>query len=244
MNINDSLLFLKICRDTICEINDNKELNYFIQNEASDYQIINIIVNNEIPTEKYNITKEHETWEIFQDLIYENNNNLYKLIVEIGPIVEYGLSSSRLILNHLREAGDQEAYAQSLYDNMKTAMKSAKSNLQKGSKAASELAADTAKKASTNKIVVGMTAGAGAAMIAFAAAKLYQQYLSKAAKACKGRPDKVACMKGFKQKALSIRIDKLRSGMGQCNKAKNSENCKKSLQAKITKVQKKIDSIR
>ena len=239
MNINDSLLFLKICRDTICEMNDNKELNYFIQNEASDYQIISVIVNNELPTEKYNIVEEYKVWETFQDLIYEN-----KLIVEMGPIVEYGLSSSRIILNHLREAGDQQAYAQSLYDSMKTAMQSAKANLKKGSKAAAELATDTAKKASTNKIVVGATAGAAAAMIAFAAAKLYQQYLSKAAKACKGRPDKVACMKGFKNKALSIRMDKLRSGMGQCGKAKNSENCKKSLQAKITKVQKKIDSIR
>lgn len=244
MNINDSLLFLKICRDTICETSNNRDLNYFVQNKASDYQIMSIIVNNEIPQEKYNITQEYKLWEQFQDLIYENHNHLYKLIVEMGPIVEYGLSSSRVMLNFLREAGDQQAYANSLYDSMKSAMKGARSAVQKGSKAASELAADTAKKAATNKIVVGATAGAAAAMIAFAAAKLYQQYLSKAAKACKGRPDKSACMKGFKTKALSIRIGKLRSGMSACNKAKNSENCKKSLQAKITKVQSKIDKIK
>jgi hypothetical protein len=244
MNINDSLLFLKICRDTICETSSNKELNYFIQNEASDYQIINIIVNNEIPEKKYDIVDEHKIWEHFQDLIYENHNHLYKLVVEMGPVFEYGLSSSKVILNFLKETGDQQAYAATLYDSMKSAMSAAKSNLKKGSKAAAELVSDTANKASTNKIVVGATAGAAAAMIAFAAAKLYQQYLSKAAKACKGRPDKVACMKGYKTKALGMRIQKLRSGMSTCNKAKNSENCKKSLQAKITKIQLKIDKTR
>jgi len=243
MNINNSLLFLKICRTTICEIYNEKELNYFIQNEASDYQIMNIIVNDIIPNEKYNIKKENQLWEQFQDLVYQNNNNLYKLIVEMGPIVEYNLSSSRIILNYLKEASDQQVYANSLYDNMKTAMKSARSNIKKGVKAANELANDTAKKAATNKIVVGMTAGAAAAMIAFAAAKLYQQYLSKAAKVCKGRPDKVACMKGFKQKALKIRVQKLRSGISTCGKSKNQSNCQKSLQSKITKLQMKLDKI-
>jgi len=241
MNINDSLLFLKICRDTICEMINENDFKYFIQNEASDYQIISIITTNEIPNEKYNNIKEYQLWEQFQELVYENNNSLYKLIVEMGPIVEYRLSSSKVILNFLREAGDQQAYANSLYDNMKTAMKAARSNLKKGAKAATELATDTAKKAATNKIVVGMTAGAAAAMIAFAAAKLYQQYLSKAAQTCKGRPDKVACIKGFKNKGMRMRIEKLRSGMGQCGKAKNSDSCKKSLQSKITKLQMKLD---
>jgi gas vesicle protein len=238
MNINDSLLFLKIGRNTICEVYRNKELNYFIQNEASDYQVMNVIVHGIIPIEKYNLPKEKQLWEQFQDLIYENNNNLYKLIVEMGPISQYNLSSSKPFLTEL---GDQQGYAQDLYNNMKSAMSSARSTLQKGTKAAAEVATDTAKKASTNKLVIGMTAGAAATMIAFAAAKLYQQYLGKAAQACKGKPDKVACMKRFKEKALQMRIEKLRSGMSTCNKAKNSEGCQKSLQSKITKLQAKVD---
>ena len=241
INIKDSLLFLKLSRNTICEIYPDKELNYFIQNEATDYQIMNVIVHEIIPTEKYNIQKENQLWEQFQDLIYENNNSLYKLIVEMGPISQYGLSSTKPFLNFLREVGDQQGYAQGLYANMKSAMSSARSTLQKGTKAAGELAVDTAKKGATNKIVVGMAAGAAATMIAFAAAKLYQQYLSKAAQACKGKPDKVACIKRFKEKALQMRIEKLRSGMSTCGKAKNSDACKKSLQNKITKLQAKAD---
>lgn len=241
MNINDSLLFLKIGRNTICEMYGNKELTYFIQNEATDYQIMNIIVNGEIPLEKYNTSKENHLWEQFQESICDND--LYKLFVEMGPIAPYRLSSSRIYLNFLTEIGDQKGYAQGLYNNMKIAMSSAKSTIQKGAKASAELAASTAKKGATNKIVVGMAAGAAATMLAFAAAKLYQQYLSKAAQACKGKPEKAACMKGFKQRAMKMRIEKLRSGMSVCNKAKNSENCQKSLQLKITKLQDRLNSI-
>jgi len=221
----------------------NKEFKYFIQNEASDYQIMNIIVHNEIPIEKYNLVKENILWNQFKDLVYEKDIIIHKLILEMGPIIPYKLSSSRLILNFLREAGDQQSYTQGLYNNMKTAMKSVKSSIKKGSKAATELAVDTANKASTNKIAIGMTAGAAAAIIAFAAAKIYENYLSKAALSCKGRPDKVACMKSFKDKAMQMRISKLRSGMAQCTKAKNVENCKKSLQSKITKLVEKSKQV-
>jgi hypothetical protein len=244
INIKDSLLFLKICRNTICEMYDNKELNHFILNEASDYQIMNVIINNEIPTEKYNITKENQLWEQFQDLIYENNNSLYKLIVEMGPISHYNLSSSKKFLQFLKEAGDQQAYAQGLYNNMKTAMKSAKSTIKQGAKASAELANDTSRKGSINKISDGMNAGSAASMIDFSASKLYQEYLAKANQACKGKPDKVACMKGFKTRGMRMRIEKLRSGMSACNKAKNSENCQKSLQKKITRLQTKFDRIK
>ncbi len=71
MNINDSLLFLKICRDTICEMINENDFKYFIQNKASDYQIMSIITNNKIPTEKYNLVKEYEVWDTFGELMFE-----------------------------------------------------------------------------------------------------------------------------------------------------------------------------
>ena len=55
INITDSLLFLSIARNTIDEMHTQKDFKYFIQNEASDYQIMSILINNEIPEEKYNI---------------------------------------------------------------------------------------------------------------------------------------------------------------------------------------------
>jgi len=244
INIIDSFLFLSISRDIISEMFTEKDLKYFIQYEASDYQIINIIINNEIPKEKYNINKEYKLWNKFKQLIYENTNNksLKKIIIEMGPICEYNLSSCKSIQN-LQEAGDQPKFIQSLFNKLSTIKKNAKSAAQKGTTAAAKLTADTAKKGNLNSIAVGMTAGAAAGIIAFTAAKIYQNYLSKAARSCSGKPDKVACMRDFKNKALRMQMDKLKSGIGVCRKAKNSNNCKKSLQAKIGKLQIKIDSV-
>jgi len=243
-NIKDSLLFLSICRNTIQEIAIDKDLKYFIQTEASDYQIMGIIINNKIPIEKYNITKENELWVTFQNLIYENyENKIYELIVEMSPICQYNLSSSKIILEFLRESSDQQKYVQGLYNNMKSAMKATKNAMNKGTKAAASTAIETAGKGSMGKIAVGITAGAAISIIIFAAEKIHQNYLSKAAKICKGKPEKIACIRQFKNKAMRMRIEKLRSGMSSCNKAKNSDTCKKSLQSQISKLQVKADKI-
>ena len=50
-------------------------------------------------------------------------------------------------------------------------------------------------------------------------------------------------MKEFQDKAMRMRISKLRSGIATCSKAKNPENCKKSLQSKISKLQLRADKL-
>ncbi len=102
---------------------------------------------------------------------------------------------------------------------------------------------NTAKKSPTNAIAVGAAGGAAATIIAFMASKLYKNYISKHARNCKGKPDKVACMRSIKNKAFRMRLDKLKSGMSICGKAKNPDGCKKSLQNKISSLQKRIDKI-
>ncbi len=243
MNIKDSLLFLKICRNTIYEMTDNQELKYFIHVEASDYQIMNVIVNNEIPLEKYNIKKEYKLWEQFHKLVYEYDNKMYKLIHELGPISKYNLSSSKVILEFITEAGDQQSWLQGLHGNMKKAVRNSKSLIKKGSKAAAKLAVDTASKGSLSSIAVGVTGAAAVSLVAFAATKIYKNYLDKAARMCKGKPDKAACLKSQKDKALRLRMQKLKSGLGVCAKAQNSENCKDSLQKKIGNVQNKLTKL-
>jgi len=222
-----------------------KDFNYFIQNEASDYQVMSIIVNNEIPEEKYNSIEEKKLWDTFQYIACENLNYkfLKKIVLEMGPIAEYNMSSCQPVLNFLTEIGDQPKYAQSLFTRLSSIRKTAKSTLKKGTEAATKLAVDTAKKSSLGKIAVGMSAGAAAALIAFAAAKIYKDYLSKNARMCNGKPEKSTCMKNLQDKAMRMRIQKLRSGMGSCGKAKNSENCKKSLQSKISRLQLKQDKL-
>ncbi len=121
---------------------------------------------------------------------------------------------------------------------MKTAMSSTKSLINKGTQAAAETIANAAQ-SPVGKIAVNATAGAAVAVMVFAAAKIYKDLLSKAAKECKGKPDKVACMKKYKGRAVTARIEKLKSGMSQCNKAKNPEACKQGLQKRISKLQAK-----
>jgi len=245
-NIKNSLLFLSIGRNTICEMSDNKELQYFIQNEASDYQIINILVNNKIPETKYNISEEYKVWNLFQNIIQEiiEDKELKKLFFEMGPICEYNLSSSKIISEFILEASPQQNYGQKLYNSMKTAMSNSKSMLAKGTKATVDAAASKASEGPLQTIAVGVAGGAAATIIAFAANKIYQNFLSKAAKVCKGKPEKAACMRSYKNKALTMKIAKLRSGMSTCNKAKNADACKKSLQKKIGKLQSKVDNIK
>ncbi len=245
VNISNSLLFLSICRDTICEMHPQKDFNYFIQNEASDYQIMSIIVNNEIPDEKYNTIEEKKIWNTFQYIACENLNYklLRNIITKMGPIAEYNISSCKPVLNFLNEIGDQPKFTQSLFKRLSSIRKTAKSTLKKGTDAATKLAVDTVNKGTLGKIAIGMSAGAAAALIAFAAAKIYKNYISKNARMCNGKPEKAACMKNLQNKAMRMRIAKLRSGISSCSKAKNSENCKKSLQSKISKLQLKQDKL-
>lgn len=239
----NSLIFLKIGRDTLCELIDDKDFKYFIQTEASDYQIMNILVHNTIPEEKYNEIKENQLWEQFQELICENwdDTEIHKIVLEMGPIYKHGLSSSKPILEFLNEIGDQQKYIQGLYSSLKKSASLARQNIEKGSKAIARTAAETAKKGALGKVAVGMTAGAAASVIAYAAYKLYQNHLTKAGRACKGKPDKTACMRAYKDRAMQIRIEKLKSGLASCTKAKNKENCQKSIQSKITKLQTRKD---
>lgn len=226
-NIKESFLFLSICRDTLCEMYDNEEIKYFIKNEASDYQIISMIVDGKIPTAKYNLKEEKKQWEIFQQTVCDNS----EMFIEMGPIIEYGLTSNRTINSFLSEvSGDQGKYVQGLYDNMKSSMKDVKSAVNKEK---SKVDPNT----SMDKLAVGTSAGAAASVIKFSAAKLYKDFLTKNIPTCKGRPDKSTCMKQVRSRALAMRIEKVKSGMSVCNKAKNADACKRSLQKHLNKLQ-------
>jgi len=63
-NVGDSVLFLMAARTSLSNIieakkeDNSKELISFIQNEASDYQIMNLLLHGTLPEEKYNVTAE------------------------------------------------------------------------------------------------------------------------------------------------------------------------------------------
>ncbi len=232
INIKNSLLFLSICRNTLNEMNTDKDLKYFLMYEASDYQIMNIIVNDEIPLEKYDALKEQDLWNNFQHTLQENSSRITsKLFINLGPISEYNLSSSKTVVEFLREV-DQPKFVSNMFNKINSLKKTATKTYKQGVNAAKD-----------NPVAGALTAAASISAIVYAAHMIYKNFLSTAAKACKGKPDKVACMRQYKSKALRLKIDKLKSGLGRCAKAKNVENCKKSLQSKIKKTQEKIAKI-
>lgn len=100
------------------------------------------------------------------------------------------------------------------------------------------------------KIKMILSAGGGivggatlASLLGYISYKFYQNYLSKAAKECKDSPDKSECMRQYKIKAVNAQIQKLNGSIRQCEKSKNPDKCKLSLQNKINKLRNKMGKI-
>lgn len=311
--VTESLMFLAIARNTICESLKYEdipegvdEIKNFIKNEASDYQIMEILVTGTLPDEKYNYEREYRLWEAFKKQLVRNRSMLAEsmdetviddLIFEMGPVFDYGLSSAKPILEFHNEMGlipvlseltfggaksheGKKLYQKkSLWGKTKAqargykgiASDKAQSVIAKGKGIATDVKANApgaiyaagtkvgtaalkgkekaqglwkkAKEAPTwKKVTGGLTAVAGAAAIAYGAYQLYKNYLSQAARACKGKPDKAACMKQFKDKAQKAKVAKLQQGMATCAKSKNPDSCKKTLAAKIAKEKAKMSA--
>jgi len=123
VNIPDSILFLTSCRLAIKEsvlINEDidSEDKYglvdFVMNEASDYQIMNIVVNDEFVEEKYSPLDEIDLFDQYKEMVVENiydfagvleSKDLKGLLYEIGPVSQEGISTAVPILEFLHETG-------------------------------------------------------------------------------------------------------------------------------------------
>jgi len=116
----ETLFFLKIARNQVCEsINDSdvdskQELTSYIQNEASDYEVMHLITLGEMPEQKFDSGNELAVWEMFRRGIVENLDiigetcrpaDINTLIFEMGPVSDLGLSSAAPILEFARENG-------------------------------------------------------------------------------------------------------------------------------------------
>lgn len=109
---------------------------------------------------------------------------------------------------------------------------------------ASELGAKFSKWATgpEGKIVGG---AALAALLAYAAAKTYKRFFSKAAGACRGMSGgaKTDCMNKFRGRALMAQAADLQRGMASCAKAKNPATCKSAVSGKIERLKAKARKI-
>jgi hypothetical protein len=86
--------------------------------------------------------------------------------------------------------------------------------------------------------VVGVAAVLSAAVVL--GNKIYKQYFSQAAQACKKFPDKEECMKRFKNKATEAEIAQLQKAKAYCKKSTNPKQCIDKLDQEIQKNKAKL----
>jgi len=91
----------------------------------------------------------------------------------------------------------------------------------------------------------GLAAAAVIALASTLAFKAYQRFLSKAAKACKGKSgdEKTNCMNKFKQQAQKAKIDSLQKSLQSCSKSKDPSACKIKMTKKINKEKAKLGTL-
>lgn len=65
----------------------------------------------------------------------------------------------------------------------------------------------------------------------------YKRFLSKAAKACKGAPDRKMCLRRYEVGAKQAQVRILRSKIGMCSKDKNPMRCKDKVKRKISNLE-------
>jgi hypothetical protein len=122
VNIPDSILFLTSCRLAIKEsVLANEDLEHYtalgladyVMNEATDYQIMSIVVDDEYVEEKYNFESELALFDRYKEMVVENihdfafleSHDLKSLLYEVGPVSQEGISSATPILEFLYESG-------------------------------------------------------------------------------------------------------------------------------------------
>ena len=88
----------------------------------------------------------------------------------------------------------------------------------------------------------GMSGTALAAMAAIVSYKIYQSFLSKAARSCKGQKGiaKKQCMIQYKKQGKQKQIEGLKKMLTDCSRTDNPNKCREKINSKITKVKSKL----
>lgn len=103
------------------------------------------------------------------------------------------------------------------------------------------LSEDLASKVDTGIAIAGLLPiGALIGTILYSSVKLYKSFLSKAARSCKGAPDKKECIKRYKEQGMVKQIKKIQGNMSKCKKTNNPEKCKEKLEKHIRKIRVKL----
>lgn len=93
--------------------------------------------------------------------------------------------------------------------------------------------------------VAGMLTATLLAYTGYALGTIWKQYLSKAARECKGFTglEKKSCMVKFKKQAVKKQLTAVSSGKSKCAKTKDPVVCKRKLDLKIRKLKAKLGEL-
>jgi len=264
VNYNDSVLFLLSARMALKEsielssIESKDRLKEFILKEASDYQVMSLLVDGVLPEEKQN--KEAEriifsrlkeqlifNYDIISEVISSTlTNNIIFEVDSIYPkystssIYMESLEDSGKLGSLLKEDTPDENVDSGEYETSKiTPQATGDSGEYSEPKAVAAKGGNWIK--TLSKYKEHIAAGILATIAIYAGYKAYQRFFSKAAKACKGKSsaEKTACMNKFKTQAIGAQVKELKKGLSACSKSSNPAKCKTVVNNKIARLKSK-----
>jgi len=274
-NVLDSALFYNIAREVIkesIELKDiivNKKLQDYIINEASNYEVLSLLLTNKFP-EKVNDSIVEETL-LFSELKEKIIENFEEVSEMVGSdnVKDFIFEVTSLPPDFMLEAYsmlDERGYDTAKknvkkikdtvgYDTAKKNVKKIK-NVFTGSKESTGSIVNTLKgiadrfggtkvgKMLSSKpgVIIGGTVIAS--LLAYGAVKTYKRFFGKASKACSGKSgtEKTACINAYRVKALQAEISDLKGGLSGCAKSKDPGKCKAIITKRIQKTQAKISN--
>ncbi len=115
-SFSDSMLFLTNARNALVSVVDESaidpnrkaELSRFVKNEATDYQVMSLVINEELPDEKYNLKEEMALFDDLETMVFESGLDEWigidmpRMVKSLGPV--YPMSSSKVVMEALEES--------------------------------------------------------------------------------------------------------------------------------------------
>jgi len=299
-NMTDSVLFLLSARTALANIvqesdmKEKDELTKFLFNEASDYEVMHLLITNEMPDEKYNEVAEQYLFSILKEQMLRNSkvvteaigedvfnnvlNEVDSLFPELStttPVLEfyahqyrdialgaYIFESSNPELQEARHTAVGWKATKTLPKALRRPTPGAQlSAIEKSRKLApgtwsagrkakvaagqlkayADMGLDKLSAFAKTPAGQGVGGAALAALLIYAAAKIYKRFFSKAAKSCAKLPSKAktACMKKYRKQAILKQAAALSSGASACSSTKSPEKCKAAVKRKVEKLKAK-----
>jgi hypothetical protein len=271
--MNNSLLFTLAIRRTLCEFLSYSQLDlkakkyskHFVMYEATDYEIMSLLMTGDYPVKKYNPLKEEKLYNQCKNIILENISEispyieksiLKNIITELAPIKG---SSNVLLKEYINEqiqvkhqidpqgrpnwkAIAGAAFTAGMAANVgnplgKDLYEYGKKNARQG------LASLMSYLKSTNGKMVGSVMAAS--LIVYASIIIYHKYFSNAAVTCKNLKgnEKDHCVKKIKMNALKNQINTLKQGSSACYSKENQDKCQRVIKMKILKLQLRLQKL-